>query len=258
METDEAFALARALREQMLRDGVAPEDFVVGPDYAGSVGTRVLDVYGDAALEFLQSVDRQTLTAGAIVVRGDAPRVSAFLESFGVFAQEHETGMIRTDLADVPRPPLPDPLRLTRVQLGDLADPELPTTAAFAAAVEAEDGPPPGSMLPAILRMADRAPVQLFAAVDGAGTIQATSAATASGTAGMVFGVGTMHEWRGRGLGTAMTAAAVHGAAELGATTLLLDATEMGASIYRRLGFVAYAPAVEWHTRGSQVPPSAN
>jgi len=250
METGEAFALARVLRERMLRDGVAPEDFVIGPDYAGSVGTSVLDVYGDTALEFLRSVDPQTLTAGAIIVRGDAPKVSAFLDSFGVFNQEHETGMIGTDLADVPLPPLPGALRLTRAQSGDLADPELPTTAAFGAAVEAEDGPPPGSMLPVLVRMAARAPVQLFAAVDADGTIQATSAATASGTGGMVFGVGTMHAWRGQGVGTAMTAIAIRGAAELGATTLLLDATEMGARIYRRLGFVAYAPAVEWHTRG--------
>jgi predicted GNAT family acetyltransferase len=249
MDTTEAWAHARALREQMLREGVAPDDFVIGPDYAGSVGTRVLDVYGDAALEFLRSVDRQTLMQGSILVRGDAPRVSAFLDSFGVFTQEHQTGMLGTDLARVPRASLPDPLRLTRVQLGDRTDPSLPTAAAFAAAVEAEDGPPPGSMLPALTRMADRSAVDLFAAVDEDGSIQATSGATATGEAGMVFGIGTMAAWRGRGAATAMTAVAVHGAAQLGATTLLLDATDAGASIYRRLGFTAYAPAVEWHTR---------
>lgn len=248
METDEAVALARALREQTLRESVPSGTFVIGPDYAGSVGASVLEVYGDAALEFLRSLDRQTLIQGSIVVRGDAPKVSAFLASLGVFSQEHQTGMIRSDLATVPRPPLPDPLRVTRVQLGDLTDPELPTTAAFAAAVEAEDGPPPGSMLPVLQRWAHRA-VQLFAAVDRAGTIHATSAASATGAAGMVFGIGTMTDWRGQGVGTAMTAAAVHGSAELGATTLLLDATDMGASIYRRLGFVAYAATVEWHTR---------
>ena len=109
-------------------------------------------------------------------------------------------------------------LAASRVQVGDISDPQLPTTAAFAAAIEAEDGPPPGSMLPAVLRMAAR-PVQLFAAVDREGSIQATSAAAASGTTGMLWGIGTMHDWRGQGVGTAMTAVAVHGAAGLGATT---------------------------------------
>jgi GNAT superfamily N-acetyltransferase len=249
MSADESVAVARELRGQMLRESVPPDIFVTGPDYAGSVGTRVLDVYGDGALEFLRSIDPATLVKGSVLIRGDAPNVAAYLGSFGVFQQERQTGMICTDLAGVPRPPLPDSLRLSRVQVGGITDPTLPTTAAFAAAIEAEDGPPPGSMLPAVLRMAAR-PVQLFAAVDRDGSIQATSAAAASGTTGMLWGIGTMHDWRGQGVGTAMTAVAVHGAADLGATTLLLDATDMGESIYRRLGFTAYGTTVEWHTRG--------
>lgn len=233
----------------MLRDSVPPEIFVTGPDYAGSVGTRVLDIYGDGALEFLRSIDRATLANGSVLIRGDAPNVTAYMGSLGIFKQERQTGMICADLAGVPRPPLPDSLRLSRVQVGDIIDPRLPSTAAFAAAIEAEDGPPAGSMLPAVLQMAAR-PVQLFAAVDREGSIQATSAAAASGTAGMLWGIGTMHDWRAQGVGTAMTAVAVHGAADLGATTLLLDATNKGESIYRRLGFTAYGTTVEWHTRG--------
>jgi predicted GNAT family acetyltransferase len=249
VSADEAVALARELRRQMLRESVPPDIFVAGPDYAGSVGTRVLDIYGDGALDFLRSIDRATLTQGSLHIRGDAPNVTAYLDSLGIFQQEHQTGMICADLAGVPRPPLPDSLRLSRVQVGDISDPQLPTTAAFAAAIEAEDGLPPGSMLPAVLRMAAR-PVQLFAAVDREGSIQATSAAAASGTTGMLWGIGTMHDWRGQGVGTAMTAVAVHGAEDLEATTLLLDATEKGASIYRRLGFTAYGTTAEWHTRG--------
>ncbi len=249
MSADETVALARELRRQLLRESVPPDIFVTGLDYAGSVGTRVLDIYGDGALDFLKSIDRATLAKGSLLIRGDAPNVTAYMGSLGIFKQELQTGMICADLAGVPRPPLPDPLQLSRVQVGDISDPQLPTTAAFAAAIEAEDGPPPGSMLPAVLRMAAR-PVQLFAAVDREGSIQATSAAAASGTTGMLWGIGTMHDWRGQGVGTAMTAVAVHGAADLGATTLLLDATGKGESIYRRLGFKAYGTTVEWHTRG--------
>lgn len=248
VQADEAWVVARRLREQTLRESAPPGTFVSGPDYAGSVGVGVLEVYGDAAAPFLRSIDPRSLSTGSIAVRGSAPDVSEHLRSLGVFTQEHQTGMICTDLGAVPRPPLPEPLRLTRVQLGALADPELPTTADFAAAVEAEDGPPPGSMLPVLLRWADRA-VSLVAAVDPAGALQATSAASATGEAGMLFGIGTMAAWRGRGVGTAITAVAVHACRELGATTLLLDATHAGASIYRRLGFTAYAPTVEWHTR---------
>lgn len=248
MSADETLDVARGLRREVLRESVPPDIFVTGPDYAGSVGTRVLDIYGDGALDFLRSIDPATLAKGSLLVRGDAPNVTAYLCSLGNFKQERQTGMICTDLAGVPRPPLPDSLQLSRVQVGDISDPRLPTTAAFAAAIEAEDGPPPGSMLPAVLRMAAR-PVQLFAAVDRGGSIQATSAAAASGTTGMLWGIGTMHDWRGQGVGTAMTAVAVHGAADLGATTLLLDATEQGESIYRRLGFTAYGTTVEWHTR---------
>jgi GNAT superfamily N-acetyltransferase len=57
------------------------------------------------------------------------------------------------------------------------------------------------------------------------------------GVAG-VYCVATLEHFRGRGLGTAITRAAMTYAAEQGARHALLHATEMGAPIYRKIGFV--------------------
>jgi len=52
-----------------------------------------------------------------------------------------------------------------------------------------------------------------------------------------VFFVDTEVAWRGRGVGTAMTAAALRAAAGDGAQRAFLDSSALGLSIYRRLGF---------------------
>jgi predicted N-acetyltransferase YhbS len=49
--------------------------------------------------------------------------------------------------------------------------------------------------------------------------------------------VNTDPNWRGRGIGQAMTAAALSAAQGLGAQHACLDATDAGQSIYSRLGF---------------------
>jgi ribosomal protein S18 acetylase RimI-like enzyme len=49
--------------------------------------------------------------------------------------------------------------------------------------------------------------------------------------------VNTDAAWRGRGLGQAMTAHALHAAQLQGATQAGLDASPAGRSIYHRLGF---------------------
>jgi GNAT superfamily N-acetyltransferase len=56
------------------------------------------------------------------------------------------------------------------------------------------------------------------------------------GVAG-IYWVGTTEEARGRGLGRTMTAAAVSAGLELGATSASLQASSMGESLYRRMGF---------------------
>jgi ribosomal protein S18 acetylase RimI-like enzyme len=79
--------------------------------------------------------------------------------------------------------------------------------------------------------------IGLFAAVDGEGAVRATSGWGVFGTQASVIFVNTDPDWRGRGIGQAMTAAALRAAGDRGARQASLDATDAGRSIYRRLGF---------------------
>lgn len=47
----------------------------------------------------------------------------------------------------------------------------------------------------------------------------------------------TVADARGRGFGRAVTLAAMHAGAEAGAAVAVLQSTEMGHGVYRRLGF---------------------
>ena len=79
--------------------------------------------------------------------------------------------------------------------------------------------------------------VRLFAAVDENGVARATSACHVFGEYAQIFFVTTEPAWRRRGIGHAMTLAALRAAASLGARRAILHGTDDGASIYKRLGF---------------------
>ena len=63
------------------------------------------------------------------------------------------------------------------------------------------------------------------------------SIAIRTGDVAGVYGVGTRPESRGRGVGTAVTWAAVAAGREWGSDTIVLQASEMGLSLYQRMGF---------------------
>jgi len=56
-----------------------------------------------------------------------------------------------------------------------------------------------------------------------------------------VIFVNTHPDWRGRGVGQAMTAAALRAAQNSGARRACLDSSDAGLSIYARLGFKTVA-----------------
>lgn len=56
----------------------------------------------------------------------------------------------------------------------------------------------------------------------------------------VIANVATLAGVRGRGLGRAVTLAAMHAGAEAGATIAVLQSTEIGLGVYRRLGFEAF------------------
>jgi GNAT superfamily N-acetyltransferase len=77
-----------------------------------------------------------------------------------------------------------------------------------------------------------------IASVDGQ-PAASSSVCIEDGVAG-VYCVATLEGFRGRGLGTAVTRAAVAYAARHGAKHALLHATEMGEPIYRKIGFAEH------------------
>jgi predicted N-acetyltransferase YhbS len=77
------------------------------------------------------------------------------------------------------------------------------------------------------------------------------SACAHFGASGWVGAVAVLPEQRHRGLGSALTSAALERLQRLGASTVTLYATDMGRPVYRRLGFVTEGQCV---TIGGQPP----
>jgi ribosomal protein S18 acetylase RimI-like enzyme len=77
----------------------------------------------------------------------------------------------------------------------------------------------------------------LWAAVDGAGVVRATSGSAAFGATASVIFLNTDPGWRRLGIARAMTAVAVRAAEQAGARHATLDASDAGRALYRRLGF---------------------
>ena len=157
-------------------------------------------------------------SAGMINVFADAVRCTELV----TWRSEATTALIRRELETVPPAPLPSELRLRPVGPDGVP-------LERAAAIVEEGFASYLRQLPASTR--------LLAAVDADGVVRATSGYdTVGGVANVLF-VNTVSDWRGRGIGRAMTAAALLAAREDGARRACLDATDAGLSIYRRLGF---------------------
>lgn len=91
----------------------------------------------------------------------------------------------------------------------------------------------------------DREDVDLFLGyLDGSPV--GTSVAVSSARAGGVVNVLTREEARGRGVGTAMTWAAVQAGAARGHDSAVLQATVMGLPVYRAMGFETVTEYVEF------------
>lgn len=72
---------------------------------------------------------------------------------------------------------------------------------------------------------------------ESGGEAVATSMAVVTGGIVGIFNVQVQPRARGRGFGTAMTAAAMNLGCERGATTAALQASEVGLPVYRKMGF---------------------
>lgn len=66
----------------------------------------------------------------------------------------------------------------------------------------------------------------------------ASALAVVAGEAVAIYNVATLPHARGRGIGSAITLAALHDGLSRGATLGVLESSELGYSVYRRLGFL--------------------
>jgi GNAT superfamily N-acetyltransferase len=148
------------------------------------------------------------------------------------------TAMICRDLEAVPAFPLPGELTLRAVRRLDDDPPDgvsLEEAVAVARGADPMTAGPPDA-LANLLRSLPSA-VRLFAAIDDNGTVRATSGSGAFGADATVLFVNTEPGWRRRGIGRAMTAAALRAARMSGARRACLDSSDAGATIYLQLGF---------------------
>jgi ribosomal protein S18 acetylase RimI-like enzyme len=167
------------------------------------------------------------------VREGVAPDAEKVMEAMGFPYSDTTPGMVMFPIGDPP--PLPDGLRIESVQdvkgLGQFQE-------AMAEGFSMPLDLAKGLITPAVL------------GVDGfesyLGFLDGKAVATSGlyygdGTAG-VYNVGTLPDYRRRGLGAAMTWHAVSRGADHGCTVSILQASVMGKPVYERMGFRTVAP----------------
>jgi GNAT superfamily N-acetyltransferase len=176
--------------------------------------------------------------AGMIGVVTAATRCLRLVKGDHTWTANTVTAMVCRDLGKIPVTPLPKGLTLRPVRRLAGDEPagvrlEDAVAAAMSADPRIEDEPRAFAdylrSLPATFR--------LFAAVESNDAVRATAGSGVFGTYANVMFVNTHRDWRRRGIGRAMTGAALRAARDSGATQACLDATAEGRAIYARLGF---------------------
>ena len=222
-----------------------------GPGICGLVpvdGTSPTDllVLGDDAFDVLSTV-LPMVSGGTVRVHDAARRCADLIRRERTWTPSVATAMVCQDLGVVPEPSLPTGLTLQpvrRVLQGPGGG--VPLKEAVAAAARATSATDASSdALTSYLKSLPGDPL-LFAAVDQDGIVRGTSGSRTFGTYAYAFFVNTDPGWRRRGVGLAMTAAALRSSVREGATRASLDASDSGAALYRRLGFTAVAQITQF------------
>jgi GNAT superfamily N-acetyltransferase len=207
---------------------------VLGADEHPRIQLLVTD---DQAYDRLAVVLRKA-SSGMIRVFGPARRCAQLVADQLGWSSNTATAMVSSDLATVPAPTLPSDLMLQPVRrVPDDDHDGVALDDAVAAAMSATTAiKGPSEAFAKYLRSLPST-FRLLAAVDRDGRVRATSGYGLFGSYATVIFVNSDPGWRGRGIGQAMTAHALHAARRAGARCASLDASAAGARIYLRLGF---------------------
>jgi ribosomal protein S18 acetylase RimI-like enzyme len=160
----------------------------------------------------------------------------AYMSGLATYRAEDITAMVTRDLGAVPPFELDGPLTVRRARV-DAVDGEVHLDRAAAACMQFDPVAADLTLHDFVSYLQSLPNAEFFVAVDQDGSVHATAGSSVVGKDARVFFVSTDPGWRGRGVGTAMTATALRAAHARGATRAGLDASRAGQAIYRRLGF---------------------
>ena len=216
---------------------------LVSFDAASQTQLLVLD---DQAFNVLDAV-LPLASPGTIRVCQTARRCAELLQQDARWSAKPVTAMVCHDLRTVPEPSLPAGLSLRAVRR---VPDDPPGGVPLIDAVTAAEGAaaPRDVIVDDLVTYLTSLPTgsRIFAAVDGDGMVRGTSASRTLLTDAYVFFVNTDPDWRRRGVGLSMTAAALRSAVSTGARRASLDASGPGVALYRRLGFTAGAEMTQF------------
>jgi ribosomal protein S18 acetylase RimI-like enzyme len=175
---------------------------------------------------------------------GDEPRdLGRRLEAAGLVPTETEVAM-RLDLGAAALD-VPVPIRF------EIRRATIAAELAHFAAINAANWTPPDPHvvtfyeLVASVLLDPASPLRFYVGYLEGQPVAASEITLAGGVAGL-YNISTLAAARGRGLGTAMTAASLRDALAEGVPTAILQAAPGGVSIYRRLGFTAFGDITEY------------
>jgi GNAT superfamily N-acetyltransferase len=113
-----------------------------------------------------------------------------------------------------------------------------------------------GTQVARLLEFPRRSPDGAILVAEGAGdSVMGVACCAAFANTGWIGALGVAPEARRRGLGAALTEAAVRWLRGRGSRTVLLYATEAGRPVYERLGFITEERAVAWRGVAGAAPP---
>lgn len=213
---------------RMERDGMV----FVASDEPGPDGNVVI-VTGPATSRRLLSLAAAYYDGAVYGVMLDVERAALLddaLRAGGWIVDEEEPALV---LAPIPPSPLPPPeLAIRRVATQRGLDDFFAITRT------------PRRYIPSLAAALDPDVALFVGYVDGAPV--AAARVSCLGAVGEVMGVVTDDAFRRRGIGTAMTWAAIDAARQRGCIAITLTATEMGLPVYLRMGFVYACTLRTW------------